>query len=245
LKPSLSRYLATVKPSHALSGAMFRCWFNSSQRPFNKKSNAPRRDTLYPSKGTACREPARVGSDNDDQRALRGGIVLAVLDYFRRLRLGQSIDLRRFSPACHAGGRGFEPRLSRHHFNGLADFRSFKSVTRAVGVTVLLRFCSRSLAPTVRASSNPPHARDIGRVVGLAQPLVVVDAVRLRIPRSLPASCSSSPTRPGRCRTVASVSRRSTGHSCPSSRDRRRSTAPASSSRSSAGGRGCTRAAPT
>ena len=37
----------------------------------------------------------------------------------RRARYGGVAQLVR-APACHAGGRGFEPRLSRHLFKDLA-----------------------------------------------------------------------------------------------------------------------------
>jgi len=35
-------------------------------------------------------------------------------------------------PACHAGGRGFEPRLSRHHFNILILRNSFSILAAGV-----------------------------------------------------------------------------------------------------------------
>ncbi len=35
------------------------------------------------------------------------------------------------APPCHGGGRGFEPRLSRHYFNGLAGSLGPREYSRA------------------------------------------------------------------------------------------------------------------
>src|SRR5216683_7196592 len=78
------------------------------------------------------------------------------------------------APACHAGGRGFEPRLSRHHFNGLAgpvmNVSVFAGMLRLLGA-----FCSFSIAaaPFARVSPNSrkPYVAEV-----IARPGAVSEA---------------------------------------------------------------------
>src|SRR5512134_1727878 len=86
------------------------------------------------------------------------------------------------APPCHGGGRGFESRLSRHSFNGLAQVPDFRSVTSDATVTRSALFCTASssfLAPMTRARSK---RRTLVALTGLqafahAQLPVAVDRV--------------------------------------------------------------------
>src|SRR6202795_4687761 len=62
------------------------------------------------------------------------------------------------APPCHGGGRGFEPRLSRHYFNGLAGLTLPKSIARGVAEY----FCPRLVLaawPPLRGPSSGAAAR--------------------------------------------------------------------------------------
>jgi hypothetical protein len=79
------------------------------------------------------------------------------------------------APPCHGGGRGFESRLSRHFFNGLAGIRFRRYFHRLSGNTF-----DRVLAPTTRASSNltENHVHRLPELVGgrFQQPLLLRSA---------------------------------------------------------------------
>jgi hypothetical protein len=49
---------------------------------------------------------------------------------------------RRFHPACHAGGRGFEPRRSRHGIKDLKVYSLRQSTRFAGDLALLTPFCS-------------------------------------------------------------------------------------------------------
>jgi hypothetical protein len=53
----------------------------------------------------------------------RPTLIFSIIELFRlfvSLKSWMRFDLIGMSPACHAGGRGFKSRLSRHHFKYLA-----------------------------------------------------------------------------------------------------------------------------
>jgi len=73
-----------------------------------------------------------------------------------------ALDYKTFPPACHAGGRGFKSRLSRHYFNDLSFLDFPESVTETASVTISTAFCSRSsVRPRSLLTSTPRTAPNI------------------------------------------------------------------------------------